>query len=143
MGYSEEKFREREYDMSRYKRTKRFRQILVVVSLISLSSSLLFGTAKVIGNSLKQQEGDPNAEVSSVQLQLAARARGYELVLQREPENKTALEGLANVRLEMDDRQGAIQVLEKLVKLEDDRADYREKLAQLKEEVDAEGDVSR
>jgi hypothetical protein len=40
---------------------------------------------------------------------LAAQERGYQTVLQREPQNQTALEGLTNVRLQMNNQVGAIE----------------------------------
>jgi len=54
--------------------------------------------------------------------------------LQREPQNQTALEGLANVRLQMNNQVGAIEPLEELVKLYPDRAHYQALLGQAKGE---------
>jgi len=65
---------------------------------------------------------------------LAAQERGYQTVLQREPQNQTALEGLANVRLQMNNQVGAIEPWEKWVKLNPDRADYKALLGQAKGE---------
>lgn len=137
MGYSEEKSLERQYDMSRYRRIKKIRQILVGVSIISVGSSLVFGTVKQFGNAFQQPPADSTPEeVTSATSQLAAQARGYELVLQREPENQIALEGLANLRIAMKDWKGAIAPLEKLVELNGDRTEYQEQLEQVKQQIE-------
>ncbi|BAY13198.1 TPR repeat-containing protein [Calothrix sp. NIES-2098] len=71
--------------------------------------------------------------------------RGYQLVLQREPENQTALKGLLQARLELlsikeGDIQGVIEPLEKLAKLNPDQTEYAVLLAQAKQQIgDKEG----
>lgn len=72
-------------------------------------------------------------------------ARGYQLVLQREPENQTALKGLLQARLELlslkeGDIQGVIEPLEKLAKLNPEQTEYAVLLAQAKQQMgDKEG----
>lgn len=77
--------------------------------------------------------------------------RGYELVLQREPENQTALKGLFKARLTLlrqkgkgeikpSDIQTAIEPLEKLAKLNPEESEYGVLLAQVKQQIgDKEG----
>jgi tetratricopeptide (TPR) repeat protein len=72
------------------------------------------------------------------QSDLEAQARGYELVLQREPDNQTALQGLLRTRLELRDIKGTIPSLEKLAKLNPDEPRYGVLLAQAKQYL---GDV--
>lgn len=60
-----------------------------------------------------------------------ASARDYEIVLQQEPNNQTALLGLAQARIAMGDLKGAIAPLEKLTTLEPDQAKYLLALGQV------------
>ena len=74
------------------------------------------------------------------QAELESRAKGYELVVQREPQNATALRGLLDTRLQLGDIQGAIPPLEQIVKLNPEQTDYAVLLAQAKQQVgDKEG----
>ncbi|WP_341526442.1 tetratricopeptide repeat protein [Nostoc sp. UHCC 0302] len=77
--------------------------------------------------------------------------RGYELVLQREPENQTALKGVLQARLQLlsqkgkgevqpADIQAVIEPLEKLAKLNPENSEYGVLLAQAKQQIgDKEG----
>ncbi|MFM5889767.1 MAG: tetratricopeptide repeat protein, partial [Dolichospermum sp.] len=68
--------------------------------------------------------------------ELQKQIKGYELVLQREPNNQTALEKLSILRLNLGDKQGAIALIEKLVKLHPDRQDYQTVLRDVKTKTD-------
>jgi len=117
---------------SRVHRRDRIKQIFALVSMVSFGGSAIFGIVSLFASGLSSQhQQKPTAAVSQESL-LAAQERGYQTVLQREPQNQTALEGLANVRLQMNNKVGAIDPLEKLVKLNPDRADYKVLLGQAK-----------
>jgi len=111
----------------------RVKQISALVSMVSFGGSAIFGIVSLFSSGLSSQhQQKPAAVVVSQESLVAAQERGYVTVLQREPQNQTALEGLANVRLQMNNKVGAIEPLEKLVKLHGDRADYKELLGQAK-----------
>jgi tetratricopeptide (TPR) repeat protein len=67
--------------------------------------------------------------------ELEQQAESYELFLQSEPDNETALEKLLQVRLELEDLPGSIEVLEKLVLLKPEQTNYAVLLAQAKEQT--------
>lgn len=83
---------------------------------------------------LQSRQTEPSAADPGVQVgrqeELEAQANGYELVLDREPDNQTALQGLLEVRLELGDIEGAIAPLERLVALNPAQTDYAVLLAQ-------------
>ena len=111
----------------------RIKQIFALVSMAGFGGSAIFGMVSLFSSGLSSQHQQKQTPVVvSQESLLAAQERGYMGVLQREPLNQTALEGLANVRLQMDDTVGAIEPLETLVKLHGDRADYKVLLGQAK-----------
>ena len=72
------------------------------------------------------------ASPASQQTQFQDQARGYELVLQREPNNQAALQGLADARINLGDIKGAIAPIEKLAQLNPTQSQYKLLLAQAK-----------
>lgn len=125
---------------------KRSRLIVNVVLVLVLLGSVGFSTF-ILGNGIRDNQpsvaATPGANQTPISTKLAdleAQAKGYELVLQREPDNRTALRGLLEVRLQMGDLKGAIFVLDKLAKLSPDQTDYTVLLAQAKQQLgDKEG----
>jgi len=107
------------------------KRILVLCSMVAFLGSTGYGLFGLYSNALQQPQTTATPEEASVNQQLAAKERGYELVLEREPDNRVALEGLVEIRLQMQDTQGAIAPLERLVELHPQEAGYKVKLEQL------------
>jgi cytochrome c-type biogenesis protein CcmH/NrfG len=114
---------------------QRFKQIVTLVSIVSFFGSTAYGAIGAISSSLKQPTEDATTAPTSRESQLQAKARGYELVLKREPENQVALKGLVEVQLQMKNPKGAIAPLQKLVQLNPSKQEYKMLLAQVKQRV--------
>jgi len=112
---------------------KQLQQIFALVSMVSFFGSTAYGAIGALNSAIKQPSTDTTKAGAASQVQ--AQAKGYELVLQREPENQVALDGLVRTRLQMKDAQGAIAPLEKLVKLNPSQQEYKLVLAQVKQHV--------
>jgi cytochrome c-type biogenesis protein CcmH/NrfG len=126
---------EREYMESRQRRLQRKQKLMAFIGVIGFGGSTLFTLVPMFKDALQRQNQPETTEVNSAEVQLKAQEKGYQSVLQREPENLTALEGLVNVRLQLNDPKGAIEPLEKLVQLSPEREDYKVLLSQLKTSV--------
>ena len=112
--------------------------ILVVIGIIVAAfigvSVLPFLNS--VGN--QQQANNPASSSPSTEQQqqdLAEQARGYEAVLEKEPENESALQGLIEVRIKQGKIEAALPPLEKLADLNPDEDAYRILLAQAKQQV--------
>ena len=121
-----------DYLVKRGKQIERKKRIVTYISVVSFGGSMLFGGI----NAVKQSWEKPSQPVvQTAETELQKQFKGYELVLQREPNNQTALESLSIIKLRTGDSQGAIALMERLVKLYPDRQDYQTVLANTKKAV--------
>ena len=121
-----------DYLVQRGKQIERKKRIVTYIGLLSFGGSMLFGGV----NTIKQAWEKPKqAVVQSAETELQKQVKGYELVLQREPNNQMALEKLSIIRLKSGDNKGAIALMERLVKLHPDRQDYQTVLTDVKKKM--------
>ena len=111
--------------------------VIMLVALVGFSLLPIFDSFIQTNKSITKTA---SASISGLspdqQAQLDIDARGYENVLEREPDNQTALRGLLDIRLQQGDIKGAITPLESLAKLNSEQLDYTILLAQAKQQVD-------
>lgn len=115
---------------------KGLKQILILLATIAFVGSTGLGAVNLFTTN-PQAKIDKSKQVAekSREEQLQVQIRGYESVLQREPENQAALVGLVQLRLEIRDLQGAIAPLEKLVKLNPNQESYKALLTEVKKQA--------
>ena len=112
--------------------------VLVIIAFLGFSLSPLLGGLLEANQKNSQPTASPTqTSVADQEADLLAQARGYELVLQREPDNPTALQGLLQVRLELiqsgkGNIEEVIPPLEKLSELNPGNTNYNVLLAQAK-----------
>ncbi|NJL90150.1 MAG: tetratricopeptide repeat protein [Coleofasciculaceae cyanobacterium SM2_1_6] len=120
-------------DREKAARQKSLMNGLAIFGAISFLGSTTYGMAGIIQQGMEPPPAVTTQDpVASKNAELLARARGYELVLQREPNNTTALEGLAIAKIELGDAQGAIAPLERLVELNPENPEYKAALDQVR-----------
>ncbi|MEM1281277.1 MAG: tetratricopeptide repeat protein [Cyanobacteria bacterium P01_H01_bin.152] len=116
---------------------KRNRWLVISVLVVAVGAFLALSVLPFFtsGNPSSTATAPGNSPTNSndSQAELEARARGYELVLEREPDNQTAIEGLVDARIQLGDLAGVIAPLEKLAELNPNTPEYRILLGQAKQ----------
>lgn len=113
---------------------------LAVLTFVGISLVPIISALNDTSSSTPNPSNPRDVATSNQTSKLQDEVRGYELVLQREPENQTALKGLLEARLQLlslkqGDIQGVIQPLEKLAKLNPQQSEYGVLLAQAKQQI--------
>ncbi len=108
-----------------------FRQVFVILSGLSFASFSIIGVIKMLKT--PNNANQPQQEVVSPETQLEKEAQGYKLVLEREPDNRFALERLVQIYLTGGDLVSALPLMEKLVSLEPQNQSYQEALGFIKQ----------
>ncbi|MDJ0691924.1 MAG: tetratricopeptide repeat protein [Xenococcaceae cyanobacterium MO_188.B32] len=112
------------------------RLLTILFGLAFLGSTVVFMIGSLVsGERTSSPSSTPSANVPSAEERLLLQARGYQKVLDREPENLTALSGLVRTRLEMQDLEGAIIPLEKLIELNPQQKELTTLLEAIKQEL--------
>ena len=122
-------------------RKKRIIRIITLISATAFLGSSGYGFIRMLTNPAQSTQVSTQAEDLTQQLQ--AQARGYEMVLKREPENQTALQGLVEIRLQMNDFERIVEPLETLVRLNPQQKQYEALLVTVKQQVEQEGDGNK
>lgn len=116
-------------NLSEFKRSP----FMYAVLLLMLVGFATFSVFPII-NAVTAKETTNNVSLE-YQEELNDRAKGYQLVLAREPQNETALQGLLEIRLKQGDLEAAVTPLETLATLNPDFTEYSILLAQTKQQL--------
>ena len=123
--------------MSENSQKKLLQRILLLGSGVAfVGSSVAFMT--MFGSRPQAQvqeqvvQSSPTNPTELIQQRLKAVEKGYKQILEQEPENRFALQGLAEIRIQMKDNEGAIEPIEKLIELYPEQEGYKKVLQELK-----------
>jgi cytochrome c-type biogenesis protein CcmH/NrfG len=114
---------------------KRKQRLGATISIASFLGSTLFAVGHFLNDNFHQTSQPKPNSAATAQSQAEAEEQGYKLVLQREPNNQVALEGLVRIRIQTRNFKGAQEPLEMLVKMNPARNDYKALLAQVQKQV--------
>ncbi|AIE74817.1 MULTISPECIES: lipopolysaccharide assembly protein LapB [unclassified Synechocystis] len=122
--------------------TKTQRNIWVYVGIGAMVSALVLFSLVPLVMALWQPRPPVDGVVNGA-TSLESQALGYQLVLEREPDNVNALQGLLEIRLQQKNLPAAIAPLERLGQIQADQVQYRILLAQLKAQLEDNNGAAR
>ena len=115
------------------KSKKLSRIVTLVLGLGFAGSTLAIALSSVFSQGNSSNVAQTNPDAPSIEEQIQQQVKGYEKVLEREPKNVTALEGLSQIYIQTDPSK-AIPTLEKLVEYYPDRSEYATVLQVIKQQ---------
>ncbi|EAZ93188.1 tetratricopeptide repeat protein [Crocosphaera chwakensis] len=115
-------------------KTKKRRWIYATLVLMLLAL-ISFSILPIVSSMVQAQQADQSSLVTTKSTRLKNEALGYQLVLEREPDNENALLGLLETRLRQGDLEAAITPLERLAQLNPEQPDYGILLAQSQQQL--------
>ncbi|HIK44045.1 MAG TPA: tetratricopeptide repeat protein [Leptolyngbyaceae cyanobacterium M65_K2018_010] len=123
---------------------KRNRWLIGTVLTLALAAFLSLSLLPILGSNNTRKatgtNGATTADPAALQAELESQAKGYQLVLEREPDNQTALKGLIDTQIQLGNVAGIVEPLGKLVELNPTVPEYQVLLAQTKQQLgDLEG----
>ncbi|HEY9706401.1 MAG TPA: tetratricopeptide repeat protein [Allocoleopsis sp.] len=124
----------------------RGRWLVNIILVMMLIAFLGLFTFPLIESVLKENQTSATVSSGYTVTQLEKQSEGYEQVLLREPDNRTALKGLLDIRLQLGDLKRSVELLEKLANMSPEQTDYMILLAQAKQqlgEIDAAANAYR
>ncbi len=123
------------------------RIILLGSGIAFMGSSAVFLVGALNSTPQVRDEVVDSSPVESPRNEIDARLKqrelGYQQILEKEPENRYALEGLGLVRIQMQDLPGAIEPIQKLTELYPETQQYKDVLASLKQQVSQNNEVKK
>lgn len=109
-------------------------KVFIIGAGMAFLASSVAGLSGLIATSLNETPvSEKTTQSQSAQLQ--AEEKGFLGVLQREPNNQTALRGLIGIRMQRGDVPGTKAALEQLVKADPDNKEYKEVLAAVNKQI--------
>jgi len=114
------------YAADRRQRQLWMTRIFAFLGIVSFGGTAVMGIVAMFRSGLQPPKIPPAVTAAQSTLaQLNTEKQNYEVVLKREPDNRTALEGLVQLQIKLQDLPGAKANLEKLIKLDPANVDYK------------------
>lgn len=102
----------------------KIQRILALVGAVSFFGSTAFATTRIFKGIWNNPQAEPTP-TPTLDEQLLTQERGYLKVLEREPKNQAALEGLVNTRLQMNKLEKALETLNILIEEYPEKTEYQ------------------
>lgn len=117
-----------------------------VFTILSGLAFVFFSVSAVVKMVLNPQTPstatENNQTVSLEEERLKKELEGYQLVLEKEPDNRFALEKLVQIQLQLGNLKEALPLMERLIKIEPENERYQEALALIKQGIEQQNQLT-